>query len=615
MKNLFSIFIAIALLLFSSVNLFAFTQLHKYKAFHLSDIVGNIEKSKMIVSPFIKKKNYFNALDSYQWSSLESSVADFHRANLPHYVSVEKVTPTDATRALEQYGVEKSRYLHKVKNHYFCEGETIAFKFSDGKISIKLNTLKITDHETPNLNWTHYKDFASLKMNVDKSSECVFNQNGKLIEAWKVSYKENGFPYEIIVDANNQILKKSSKFLNINAMISSYLRNEIEDEGIVTDQIVDVDPDFEGLLRNENFNSKPIDEVGVSNDNFEYIYDPVTQRRSFEEATAFLHANVQLEYFEDNGYLWEGPRPMTIAIHGIGGFPEPTPDYAGFFPGSNTIDGRPVILIGDGTGEIFKNLPIDRDVVSHELGHHVIYRTVTDLETSDSILVHEAFSDYFALDATGNSCLGESICADNSGVNCWIGSSSILYDTLCLRSAETNLTIENAPAPVHLASQVISGMLWDLRRSETDTRVSGIHGHGLDPAEIRPIVHHAIDFMSYSTGIRDFIIALLEADKAVNGGSIISAKVYQAAINRGFESFMDGIDCSDSECDLENLPTTSPGTTPITNSGTISQGVQEDENSSGCGTVSEAAVGQFNFTFLLVLLLPLFISMLNKREN
>ena len=157
-------------------------------------------------------------------------------------------------------------------------------------------------------------------------------------------------------------------------------------------------------------------------------------------------------------------------------------------------------------------------------------------------------------------------------------------------------------------------MLWDLRRSETDTRVPGIPGYGIDPNEIRPVVHHSVDFLTFNSGFRDFIIALMEADKAINdGGSILSAKIYQAAINRGLESYMTGIVCTDSACDLENLPAIS-STIPTTGGG-VSQGVGEDKESSSCGTVSEAAVGQFNLIFFLIFLMPLLVSVFNKEQE
>ncbi len=617
MKNLSHIFIII-LLAASSLKTYGITQLNKkFKSFHLSDIIGNTEQVQVIVSPFIKQEgSQLRALDSFRWTSLEDSIANFHRLNLPHYVSTEKILSPNLQQNLGAFGVQKIKYQHKVKDHYFCEGETVAFQFADGKISIKLNTLKITDHKTPDLHWDHYQDFSTLNLKIDLSSECVFNKNGKLIEAWKLNYYENGFPFEIIVDSQNQILKKQNKFLNINATIQSYLRNEIEDEDTLTDQVVDVDPDFEGFLVNENFSSKPVGETPVSNDDFEYIYNPVTESRSFEEATAFLYANVHLEYFEDNGYLWQGPRPMTVAIHSVFGVEEII-NNASYKPGSQTDDGRPEIAIGDGDGEILKDLALDRDVISHELGHHAVFRSITQFN-GDPVVLHEAFADYFALDSTGNSCLGESICADpRSAIQngfCWVGANSNLYDTQCLRSAETDLTMTIANQiglAAHFKSQVLSGMLWDLRRSESDTRVPGIPGHGLDPAEIRPIVHNAIDFLTFNSGFRDFIIALLEADRAINGGSIISAKIYQAAINRGLSSYMTGIDCTDTSCDLENLPAISSNT----DSSTISQGVFEEKNESSCGTVSEASVGQFNFTFLLIFLIPLFITIFSKRQN
>ena len=52
------------------------------------------------------------------------------------------------------------------------------------------------------------------------------------------------------------------------------------------------------------------------------------------------------------------------------------------------------IMIGNGDGNILKNLPQDREVISHELGHHIIYHHITQT-SGESLILHEGLADFF----------------------------------------------------------------------------------------------------------------------------------------------------------------------------------------------------------------------------
>ena len=73
----------------------------------------------------------------------------------------------------------------------------------------------------------------------------------------------------------------------------------------------------------------------------------------------------------------------------------------------------PSIKIDDGDGLVLQNLITDGDVVSHELGHHIIFKTLTST-IGESLVLQEGLADAFAFFRTSNACLGESICPKNS---------------------------------------------------------------------------------------------------------------------------------------------------------------------------------------------------------
>src|SRR5690606_2594621 len=150
--------------------------------------------------------------------------------------------------------------------------------------------------------------------------------------------------------------------------------------------------------------------------------------------------------------------------------------------------------VGDGDGEKLQNLPKDSDVVSHELGHHVIFQSLTSTK-GESLVMHEGLADYFAFARTDDPCLGESICPAGSPVGCEL-------ESQCLRTADNTYVLNvDTKSEEHFKSQFISGMLWDLRDNAVPAQ------------DLDEMVIQATGMLLSNSGYHDLILTLMLADK------------------------------------------------------------------------------------------------------
>ena len=169
---------------------------------------------------------------------------------------------------------------------------------------------------------------------------------------------------------------------------------------------------------------------------------------------------------------------------------------------SNKNEYRPSIHIGYGNGSL-QNLTIDRDVIAHEVGHHIISQNIKVPFCQGKIL-HEGIADYLVQAHNNNSCLAKTSCPS--------GGSFCDYDSnnkLCLRNANNTFKISDyslSDDNIHTPSQVISGLLWD-------------YGKLIGHSQSTKTLTLALKSMSDSTGFLDFVYWLIEADKDINGGN------------------------------------------------------------------------------------------------
>ncbi len=208
-----------------------------------------------------------------------------------------------------------------------------------------------------------------------------------------------------------------------------------------------------------------------------------------------------------------------------------TLDNAVYLPAGPQGISSPEILIGSGwESEQAPNRPRslqylgkDADVAMHEFGHHIIYRTITEIR-GQSLAMHEGFADYLTYAITGNNKLAEGVVATGAS----------------LRSATRRGTLSEYPpatTPPHTAGEFWSTVLWDIRESMGEWK-DGFY-------KFDKIMWHAIDLMAKNESYYGAINALAGAtdtfalaagDDAVKLKETMFAHFYQ----RGFINAPEG---------------------------------------------------------------------------
>lgn len=362
------------------------------------------------------------------------------------------------------------------------------------------------------------EDISAILSNdgqTTKIKKCFFLENKKLVPALHIDFTFNHKEYW--GESTNSILIKAEKsFFEVEGHMQVFSEGQIgNSKGLETIRIKDISPG--GSLCSSRFVTEFSDgKTRAFSTAHRFIYSPNDHR--FEETAVFGNASRMSNWFlsligDDN---WPGQR---ITLHfdennnGIN-------NTAVYLPAKE--DRGPTIKLGKGDDKELRNLRVDPDVISHELSHHFVYRTLKST-SGESVVIHEGLADFFVFSRTGNACLGEAICPK---------SSSICLSSKCLRAGDTTLKWDdpNLPSEAHKKSQVLSGLLWDLHATYSQINVPRL-------------VFKAIDFLNAESTLKDFLEALFLADQSENGGSNV-CKFYEAALKRGFKTYLDGVDCN-----------------------------------------------------------------------
>lgn len=245
-----------------------------------------------------------------------------------------------------------------------------------------------------------------------------------------------------------------------------------------------------------------------------FVFSSPTDPRT-AEVTAFYNANQYFKWYRslDLDQAWPGPQ-IRIDLKTEEGEGDPV-----YIP--NGLNKTPTIEMGNGDDEDLQNLWIDPEVISHELGHHIIFQSLTSARGETKVL-HEGLADYFVFAQTENPCLGETICPKNS---------RICVSNSCLRNAENNFKLSDFSefADAHEKSQLISGLMWDV-------------GVNIGHHKTASIVAQALNYLPRNGGFQDFISGLKSADGDLYSGQYMCT-IYQAAISRGFEDYLRYYSC------------------------------------------------------------------------
>lgn len=506
-------------------------------------------------------------------------------------------TPSAVSLGL-QTGTKSHDFRFFVNGVPLCEYHVRAHELSDRSVFVLGSVPDVDDYEGAPTEWPDFNlawdnIVASIKeesgqnsITLKHRSKCVIAVNQKLMPVWKVKVEAGTLPYFALADGYETISFEPG-FFDVDGTASVYEQNRLT--GAVKDTPL-TDLVGDGTLKT-GFLKTTVPTAGwtqakEANHTFNY---PTTDLR-FDEVQAFANVQKHFNYFKTLGFEWYGPAPLDVRLHVK---PQGRANNALFMPGSDLDGSLPSISIDDGDGKELQNLVSDGDVVSHEFGHHVIYKTLRKVD-GESLVLHEGLADFFAFARTQDGCLGESICP--------VGSGACIIEGQCLRTSINSLKYEDSlwqqwAGPRqrlgHLHGQIISGMLWDLLKT------------GDVPVEELPkLVLKAVGYFQESSGFRDLILALLTADKEIYAGKY-GAKIKAAAENRDLGQFISDVDLNKDLPGLEG--TEGSSTLPSDVAPQEKKEDKGDENLFNCGTIVGQPVSGGLLLLILALLIPLVI--------
>ncbi|NRA44698.1 MAG: hypothetical protein HRU09_07065 [Oligoflexales bacterium] len=417
------------------------------------------------------------------------------RGNLIHYGSIPNIPNFDESVSLPEWPEDSIEKTLKVILGHINEKQVFGF------ISYELSDLKYDEIERclgfdENGNLFPYWEFSDLKVgNQPASVRAIANES----RFFQDQYGEVLDVGSFTVQGFGNVLKRTPNGVSFSFDITKVT---FEDIG----------------AGNFLCNSKFVPDNAVSqNGNFNFDLD--SENHALFQVTIFNNANVHSDWISSlpSSQGWPGPQiRLTIDDESDG-----TNNTAVYYPNGGG-EGVPQIQLGDGDGRALKNLWKDPEVVSHELGHHLVYRKLT-VTRGEPLVLHEGLADYFVFARTGNPCLAETICP---------ATSTVCDSTQCLRTADNDLKLDGPglPSEPHKISQLISGLLWDI-------------GNSIGQEPTADIVYHAINYLKEDSGYTEFLVALMAADKDLNQGRN-ACLIKDAALLRGFAANIENVDCN-----------------------------------------------------------------------
>ena len=254
-----------------------------------------------------------------------------------------------------------------------------------------------------------------------------------------------------------------------------------------------------------------------------YDFTSDTSSSEFMVTSAYTNVDRTITWFKSLGFK-PPDRPMTVVT---GALFDGSANNAMYQPAVKGT--KETIFIGLGDGEILKNLAVDADVVSHEYAHHVIFQNLQGIsQDEETLILHEGLADFFTFARTGDACLGESICPEDSFA-CAIRAQ-------CLRSAANEFTRSDLRAlqQAHLQGQLISGFFWDLY----------LAGHRA--SSLARLVLATLQLMPQVGVISDLVVGVVAADYNEFDQQFCK-DIKKVAKDRGLDDLYPGeIDCSSS---------------------------------------------------------------------
>lgn len=346
-----------------------------------------------------------------------------------------------------------------------------------------------------------------------EGKRCWWDEQGQALPAWEiVAATDEG---EISAFANGEkVYAAAPRRFGVDALARIYEKDS-------SGPLIDVPLsglDDSGFLRSSNF-VMMTPEGRIQPQSQDGVFAAELDDSRFGEISLFANLEKMSEWFGQFKPK-KNPGCDPVEIHPV--IPGEL-NNNGYYQQASLIS-VPGIYMASGDGVGLQNLHTDSDPVSHELGHHYVYRALTEITDWTSVTIHEGLADFFVFARSGDPCLGETICPAASKICAVRGR--------CLRSADNELKLggPGLPKEPHLRSQVLSGMLWDLGQVI-----------GLD--EMAKITFTAIDYLLPRSDFPTLIKALMLADFELNGGRN-SCAIFEEALKRELIGSPSNLNCA-----------------------------------------------------------------------
>ena len=209
---------------------------------------------------------------------------------------------------------------------------------------------------------------------VDKKP-CLWVDGDSLIRVWQLDLEADRLRYKAVSDDEN-LYNFHKNYFSADGTATVYSTNP--KDGVLTEYAVrNLIPDSDGtvLVENDRFitllDTNEYDYFADSS--APYSFNPDPDSDEFKEVSLFTNGNRVIDYLENLGYQNFGSEAMRVVVHASFGSDT---NNALYQPGEEFS----TIFVGNGDGEILQNLAVDYDVMSHELGHHVVYHSIQTIQ-------------------------------------------------------------------------------------------------------------------------------------------------------------------------------------------------------------------------------------------
>lgn len=313
----------------------------------------------------------------------------------------------------------------------------------------------------------------------DNSQDLVWFPTNEGLTLAKVSYENeepNGPTTKIYRSIDGQILEQETLAFDLEPEAQVFQDNQ----PLTSPSVVKlVGLEQSGFLDNSQFKvfGRDHEEPRVQLEAQGFFHDPIEDPLFFDQVQTYFNSFRIMEYFQSIGYSSTGI-PIKIFTN------TSLKNNARYLPGWEGT--HPEVQLGVSASRSMRNLARDRDVIAHELAHHLIFQHIKTTKGQSGIL-HEGYADYLAYAMSGDPFLGESIIPGKP----WLRKALI----------EGQFNLDNKSSK-YLQGSLWAGFLWKLRKRQ-------------DPHKFDKIVVRSLDYLNPEANFLDAILGLVWADAEV----------------------------------------------------------------------------------------------------